>query len=89
MDRHLLKSSKSPYSAAFVGGLVRAAESDTYLTRSEAAKFLRVTTRTLDRWHRNGIGPERLPKRVGCHGPRYRLSSIIEHLRLFRKNRRH
>lgn len=31
------------------------------LTKKEAADLLRTTPRTLDRWHRHGQGPRRIP----------------------------
>jgi hypothetical protein len=54
-----------------------AEQQDVLLTRVEAARYLRVSVPTLERWARlwpaTKIGPE--PLRVG-HGIRYRLSDV-------------
>jgi hypothetical protein len=46
---------------------------DVLLTRPEAARYLRVTIPTLDRWARQKIGPEQI--RV-ANTIRYRLSEL-------------
>jgi hypothetical protein len=46
---------------------------DILLTRQEAARYLRVTVPTLDRWARMGVGPKQI--RI-CNVIRYRLSAL-------------
>lgn len=51
-----------------------------FLTKTEAAKFLGLSTRTLDRRHAEGIGPPRIK-----HGSKigFFKSSLIEWLKGF------
>ena len=42
--------------------------------RTQAARLLGISPRTLDRWHRLRIGPPRVA--LGGHKVRYRLSSL-------------
>jgi hypothetical protein len=46
---------------------------DVLLTRPEAARYLRVTIPTLDRWAMQGVGPQQI--RV-ANTIRYRLSTL-------------
>jgi excisionase family DNA binding protein len=48
-------------------------ERDVLLSREEACAYLRVSTPTLELWHRNGEGPKVV--RVG-RGVRYRLADL-------------
>jgi predicted DNA-binding transcriptional regulator AlpA len=45
--------------------------------RTECAKYIRVSGRTLDRWHRLKLGPPRV--KIG-NRIRYRVRSVIEWL---------
>jgi excisionase family DNA binding protein len=49
-------------------------EREELLTVEEAARYLRVTRRTLDRWRRNGIGPRSIKLPSG--GRRYRREDL-------------
>jgi predicted DNA-binding transcriptional regulator AlpA len=51
---------------------------DDLVDRREAAQLLRVSQRTLDRWHLLGDGPPRV--QCGPRTIRYRLTSICEWL---------
>jgi excisionase family DNA binding protein len=44
------------------------------LTPPEAARYLRVSRRTLDRWHQTGIGPRSIKLPSGAR--RYRLADL-------------
>lgn len=52
-------------------------DADRVLTKQEAAKVLKLSTETLDRFARKGIGPPRA--QVGGQ-VRYRLSRLLEWL---------
>jgi hypothetical protein len=47
------------------------------LTKEETARFLRIGIETLDRLHKQGIGPPRC--KVGIQ-VRYRMSALLQHL---------
>jgi hypothetical protein len=49
---------------------------DILYTRREAAKYLKKSEPTLERWARLGIGPT--PKKVGPRSVRYTLRSLRE-----------
>ena len=55
------------------------APDDVLLTQPEAARYLRVSVPTLERWRKVGIGPT--PLRV-VHAIRYRLSDVRSFPRL-------
>jgi excisionase family DNA binding protein len=53
-------------------------EREELLTVEEAARYLRVTRRTLDRWRANGIGPPSIKLPSG--GRRYRRQDLDAYL---------
>ena len=55
-------------------------DDDLLLTRPEAAKLLRLSVPTLERWTMLGIGPRAV--RIGPKGRRYPLSGLREYARL-------
>jgi hypothetical protein len=61
-----------------IGSQVELDDRDVLLTRPEAAKYLKRTEATLERWARLGIGPK--PVKIGQRGVRYTLRSLREHI---------